>query len=130
MSRLVCWVCLLVISSLSVGCAATHKPSRPALINHIVLFMLENADTADELIADCDAQLAPLPGIASYFAGKHFDIGRNVAETDYDVCFFAGFMSQPDYEADLDHPTHLKLVTKWRPRLQWMRIYDTIDRTR
>jgi len=33
--------------------------------------------------------------------------------------------------ADCDeHPTHIRIESKWRPRLQWMRVHDTIDRTR
>ena len=33
--------------------------------------------------------------------------------------------------ADCDeHLAHIRMASKWRPRLQWMRVHDTIDWTR
>ena len=130
MGRLPHWICLLAVSWLLIGCDAIPKPSRPALINHVVFFKLKSPATADELIADCDEHLTLVPGVASYYSGKHFDVrGANV-ESDYDVAVYLGFMSQEDYEDYLVHPTHIRLRGKWQPRLQWHRAYDTIDRTR
>ena len=130
MSRISRWICLLFVSSLLIGCDAMPKPSRPALINHVIFFKLKSPATADELIADCDEHLTMIPGVASYYSGKHFDVrGANV-DSDYDVAVYLGFMSQKDYEDYLEHPTHIRLQGKWQPRLQWRRAYDTIDRTR
>ena len=71
-----------------------------------------------------------VPGVASYYSGKHFRVrGANV-DDDYDVAVYLGFMSEKDYEDYLAHPTHIRLQGKWQPRLQWQRAYDTIDRTR
>ncbi len=130
MSRFLRWMCVLFVSPLLIGCDTMPKPSRPALINHVVFFKLKSPATADELIADCDEHLTMIPGVASYYSGKHFDVrGANV-DSDYDVALYLGFMSQKDYEDYLAHPTHIRLQGKWQPRLQWQRAYDTIDRTR
>lgn len=130
MSRISRWICLLFVSSLLIGCDTMPKPSRPALINHVIFFKLKSPATADELIADCDKHLTMIPGVASYYSGKHFAVrGANV-DSDYDVAVYLGFMSQKDYEDYLAHPTHIRLQGKWQPRLQWQRAYDTIDRTR
>ena len=129
MSRRICGFPLVVC--VLIGCAATPAvPPRPALINHVVFFKLKSPATADELIADCDEHVALLPGIVSYYSGKHFDVGRETVDSDYDVALYLGFMSQDDYEDYLEHPTHIRMESKWRPRLQWMRVHDTIDRTR
>ena len=100
------------------------------MVSHVVLFKHKSPVTADELIADCDEYLALIPGIVSYYSGKHFAVGRDIVDTDYDVALCLGFMSQDDYEDYLEHPTHIRIESKWRPRLQWMRVHDTIDRTR
>ena len=78
----------------------------------------------------CDEHLARIPGIVSYYSGKHFDVGRETVDSEYDVALYLGFMSKDDYEDYLEHPTHIRMESKWRPRLQWMRVHDTIDRTR
>ena len=124
------WTCLLFVSSLLIGCDAMPRPARPALINHVVFFKLKSPATAEELIADCDEHLAMIPGIVSYYSGKHFDVrGANV-DSEYDVALYLGFMNKDDYEDYLEHPTHIRIESKWRPRLQWRRVHDTIDRTR
>ncbi len=129
MTRLTCGL-LLVVCAL-IGCAATPAvPPRPALINHVVFFKLKSPTKANELIADCDEHLAMIPGVVSYYSGKHFDVGRETVDSDHDVAVYLGFMSQDDYEDYLEHPTHIRMESKWRPRLQWVRIRDTIDRTR
>ncbi len=124
------WTCLLIVSSVLISCDAMPRPARPALINHVVFFKLKSPATAEELIADCDDHLARIPGVVSYYSGKHFDVrGANV-DSDYDVALYVGFMNKDDYEDYLEHPTHIRIKSKWRPRLQWMRVHDTIDRTR
>ncbi len=130
MSCFLRWICLLIVSSLLISCDAMPKPARPALINHVVFFKLKSPATAEELIADCDEHLAMIPGIVSYYSGRHFDVGRETVDSEYDVALYLGFMSKDDYEDYLEHPTHIRIESKWRPRLQWMRVHDTIDRTR
>ncbi|HRP62922.1 MAG TPA: Dabb family protein [Phycisphaerales bacterium] len=114
------------------GCAATASsqtgaPARPAAINHFVAFKLVNPADADELIADCDAHLRTIPGVVSYFAGRHHETGRASVYREYDVGFFVGFNSDEDYAVYVDHPNHVYVVQKWRPRLEWLRVYDVWD---
>ena len=124
MSGLRITLCILLFASLS-ACATT-TPS-PASINHVVFFKLKNPADADALISDCDQRLAPIPGVTSCFVGTHHDIGRGAIDSDYDVAFYVGFASEADYRAYLDHPEHIALVQHWRPRWEWIRIYDVKD---
>ncbi len=123
------WICVAVTIWLLGGCSAVRAP-RPGVINHIVIFKLKNPDSIGELLIDCDQQLAKIPGVTSYYAGEHFDIGRKDVDSDYDVVFYAGFKSQKALEEFVAHPVHIRIKSKWEPRLQWMRIYDTIHRER
>ena len=120
---------LLVTSALVLASCATKPtyPPRPAYINHVVLFKLQDPADAAELIDDCDTKLATIPGVASYFCGTHYDMGRANIDSDYDVGFYVGFDSRADYQAYVDHPDHVAVVQKWRPRWEWIRIYDVAD---
>lgn len=121
------WMALVTI--VLGGCAAEKMPPRPARINHLAFFKLQNPSDAPELIADCDRMLARIPGVVSYYAGRHLDAGRSNIDGDYDVGFYVGFDSEADYAAYVKHPDHLAAVNKWKPRWQWIRIHDVIDQT-
>lgn len=120
---------VLIALIVALGCAATPNtlPPRPAKINHFVVFNLHDPAQTDELIHDCDTLLGTIPGVVSYFAGRHHDVGRGTVFGDYDVGFFVGFNSDEDYEIYVDHPNHIAVVEKWRPRMEWMRVYDVYD---
>lgn len=125
-------VLLFLVALACSGCAATASsqagaPARPAAINHFVAFKLVNPADADELIADCDAYLRTIPGVVSYFAGRHHETGRASVYRAYDVGFFVGFNSDEDYAVYVDHPNHVQVVRKWQPRLEWLRVYDIWD---
>ena len=42
--------------------------------------------------------------------------GSDAVDSDYDVGFYVGFDTDEAYKAYLDHPRHLDLVKKWKPR--------------
>ena len=109
-----------------IGCSPSRRTAR---INHVVFFKLKAAQDVDALIQDCDRDLSSIPGVASYFCGQHGDFGRPMVDSDYDVGFYVGFDSDEAYEAYLEHPNHVDLVTKWKPRWSWIRIYDVLDDT-
>jgi hypothetical protein len=112
----------------AVAAVSPDMPPRPAVINHFVEFKLHDPADADELIADCDRYLARIPGVVSYFAGRHHDIGRgDRVYSDYHVGFFVGFNSDEDYRVYVDHPDHVMIVQKWLPRLARLRVYDVWD---
>ncbi|MCL4742074.1 MAG: Dabb family protein [Phycisphaerales bacterium] len=108
---------------------AARLPPRPAVINHVVFFKLKDGADADRLVDDCDRRLARIPGITSYFCGKHVDTGRPTVETDYDVAFYVGFDTLKDYAAYVDHPLHVAVVAEWRSRFEWIKVYDVHDET-
>jgi len=130
--RTIALAALLTGSILLTGCASTSTdlPPRPALINHPVFFTLKNPADAQELIDDCNRILARIPGIVSYYCGRHFDTGRPTVDGDYTVGLFVGFDSAEDYEAYVVHPDHVRLVQKWRPRTEILRVHDILDESR
>lgn len=100
---------------------------RPATINHIVFFKLNHPEMAGDLIADCDENLASIPGVASYFCGQHIDTGRDTVDDNYDVGVYIGFNSEEDYQSYLEHPDHVALVEEWLPTLEWIQVRDVYD---
>ena len=123
-----CIAFLITPLLLLVGCQAQHA-ARPALINHPVFFELNNPDDAPELIADCDAMVAEVSEVISYYAGAHFETGRANVKTDYDVGFYVGFSSAEDYQTYVQHEAHQALVRKWGPRCVRIDVYDVLDET-
>lgn len=110
-------------------CCIDHDATRrqPALINHVVFFKLKDPGTAAELIADCDAKMSLIPGVVRYFCGRHLDTGRSTVDSNYDVGFYVAFDSLDVYRAYVEHPDHKALVDKWKPRWEWIKIYDVQD---
>tara|TARA_Y100001933_G_C18730579_1_gene451492 strand:+ start:253 stop:669 length:417 start_codon:yes stop_codon:yes gene_type:complete len=102
-------------------------PTRPARISHIVFFKLEDPSQRDALLADCDRLLPAIPGVVSYAAGRHLDVGRNTVDGDYDLGLYIGFETERDYAVYVDHPNHTELVGSWRDRLAWLRVHDVLD---
>ncbi len=123
------WLLVLATGLLS-ACAATPSgPRRPARINHLAFFKLQHPADADELIHDCDTMLATIPGVVSYYAGRHLEAGRATVDADYDVGFYVGFESEATYLQYVEHPAHLEVVKKWRQRWLWIRVHDVLDKT-
>jgi len=107
------------------GCASA--PARPGLISHPVLVTLRDGSDAAELIADCDRLLATIPVVRSYACGPVYDAGRGTVDLSFDVGIYVAFGSEQDYEAYVEHPNHVELVEKWRPRAESLRVHDFID---
>ena len=112
----------------SSGCQGWTS-NRPAAINHVVFFTLNDSSRAAELIADCDRRIAGIPGVESYFCGRHVDTGRESVDSNYDVGFYVGFDSFEDYARYVEHPEHKALVEDWQPHLREMLVRDVYDVT-
>ena len=122
--------CLVLVVVLLPACATTpSNPPRPARINHVVFFKLQDPSDAAELINDCDAKLASIPGVVAYFAGPHLDTGRSTVDSDYDIGLYVGFMTEAAYRGYVEHPSHLEVVAKWKPSLERLLVRDIIDET-
>jgi len=121
----------LFLAATLTGCASTQSGSaeRVAVINHVVFFKLKDPAQAEALIADCDANLATISSVTRYYCGTHIDTGRDTIISDYDVGAFVGFDSTDEYAAYVEHPNHIALVDKWRPQLEWLKVYDVHDPT-
>ena len=106
------------------GCGTANPPR----IHHVVLFKLGDPGAVPEFIAESDAMLADIPGVQSYFSGTPLDTSRDApVDLNFDVFFSFGFGSVEDYKAYLNHPRHVELITRWRPRLEWIRVHDAIE---
>ena len=102
---------------------------RPARSSHAVLLKLEDPSERAALLADCDAMLPGIPGVSSYAAGRHLDVGRPTVDGDYDIGLYIGFETEADYAGYVDHPDHVAFVEAWKPRLAWIRVHDVLDET-
>ena len=95
----------------------------------MVFFKLNDPADADELIADCDTELATIPSVVSYYAGRHIELERANVDSNYDVGLYLGFMSVEAYDRYLKHGNHENIVNKWGSRLESIRIHDVLDET-
>jgi hypothetical protein len=74
--------------------------------------------------------LGTIPGVVSYFAGRHLDTGRGERiDSNYDVAFYVGFQTQADYARYVEHPRHKAMLQKWQPRWESIRVLDVLDAT-
>ena len=106
-----------------------HRSGEAGSHQSPAFFKLKNPADADELVRDCDRKLATIRGVVSYYAGKHLDVGRATVDGDYDVGLYVGFMTEADYAEYVEHPAHIEVVRKWRPRWRWIRVHDVLDIT-
>jgi hypothetical protein len=121
------WPACLVLCLLTACASTAPAPTRAARVNHVVFFELNDTSDAGELIRDCNSMLITVPGIMSSYAGPPLATERQGVDASYDVGFSVSFMTEADYQTYLDHPAHLEIVKKWRPRLRRLRIYDVAN---
>lgn len=114
--------------ALLAGCGGGQS-LRPARISHIVLMKLEDPSMRDDLLADCDRLLSAIPGVVSYAAGRHLDVGRDSVDGNYDVGMYIGFETEAAYAGYVEHSKHKDFVETWRPELEWLRVHDILDET-
>ena len=114
--------------ALLAGCGGGQS-LRPARISHIVLMKLEDPSMRDDLLADCDRLLSAIPGVVSYAAGRHLDVGRDSVDGKYDVGMYIGFETEAAYAGYVEHSNHKELVETWGPQLEWLRVHDVLDET-
>jgi hypothetical protein len=105
--------------------------SSPAVVHHPVFFTLHDPADRAALIADCDELLPVIPGVTAYACGVHFETGRPVVDSNYDVGLYIAFDSSESYASYVVHPNHVLLIERWMPRVKSLRVYDiTSDRAR
>ena len=119
---------ILILLMVLPSCASGRQnPPRPAVINHVVFFKLIEVEDVELLQVECDRDIASIPGVVSYWCGRHGDFGRSTVDGEYDLGLYVGFNSASDYAAYVDHPNHVALVKKWKPRFEWIRVHDIVD---
>ena len=118
---------LLAVVCLS-ACGPRRAPS-PARINHIVFVSLNDRDDYKEILIDSDALLSTIPSVKTYSAGPHMGTGRDTIIDDYDLAIVLGFDTREELAAYVAHEQHVRYVTKWKPRLSSLRVYDMLDQS-
>ena len=121
-------ILLLTMTVATAGCANRSQPLDPGLINHVVLFNLQEKADIPELERDCAEFIRQIPTVAVYACGGHYDTGREIVDGSYDVGLFVSFRTPEDYQAYLADPMHVELVEKWKSRWSEITIYDIENR--
>lgn len=107
--------------------AAEHSPTATARINHLVFFDLHDGTDEAAFIKDCRVLLTEIPGVTGFFCGRHFETGRDIVVSDYDVALYVGLDSAEAYSGYLSHPNHLALLERWGASLASYSVYDVED---
>lgn len=134
MRHLVFLSALAALVSILWGCAASRAtdPFAPSPganaseIRHIVLVSLVQPSDADELIAEMDRLLQPIPGITRYWRGSRASNDRPEVTHDYDVGLVIDFADSASYDAYVIDPRHVEIVSAWKPRCTSLRIFDVL----
>lgn len=115
----------LVACAAPPGTAGTSRASAPpTAIRHVVLIELADPSELAALVAECDAKLAAIPEVASYWRGEPVDIGRANVDGNYTLGITVDFDSLDAYGRYLRHPDHEELVKTWKPKWKAARIFD------
>jgi hypothetical protein len=93
-------------------------------IRHLVYFTLENQKEMEELLLDNLEAMAVIPSVADYWCGPAYNTDRPTVVNDFDLVLFVGFKNEKAYRDYLEHPVHLELADKWKPRLTGMATHD------
>ena len=121
----------LLLPLLFIACStAPRAADRPARLSHLVIIKLTDPGQVDALIADCDRNLATIPGVRAYACGRPVDLAGPFADNAFDVGMVMGFDDAASYDAYLEHPQHQYMVDTWGPRFAWMRTHDVMDETK
>jgi hypothetical protein len=117
-------IILVGLVGLSSGCGTNPRPFDPGLINHVVLFKLDDPADIAELERDCDTFLKQIPSVVAYACGGHYDTGREIVDGSYDVGLYVSFKDAEGYQDYLENQDHVTLVEKWKTRWTDITIYD------
>lgn len=93
----------------------------PGPLQHVVLVELADKSEIAAMKADSDRLLPQIPSVRGYVCGAPVDIGRGNVAKDYDLGIVVQFDDVAGYRAYLEHPVHVELVQRWRPK--WRRSY-------
>jgi quinol monooxygenase YgiN len=94
---------------------------------HVVLFWMKPdapAGAAEQVIADCRALIAPVPGLAFFDVGRPAMTPREVVDNSYHVGLLTVFTDQAAHDAYQTHPEHLKFIERNKPNWERVKIYD------
>jgi len=123
------WLVSLALVLSGCGSLAGGTATRLAPVVHLVFIQLHDPGQVDALLADCDRLLPGIPGVVSYAAGRHLDIGRLNIDSDYDLALVVGFEDEDAYQGYVEHPDHVKLVLSWKERFKQLMVRDFGDTT-
>ncbi|HWB21129.1 MAG TPA: Dabb family protein [Phycisphaerales bacterium] len=100
------------------------KQFRTASIQHVVLISLKDPNDAGQMISE-SLPLGSIPAVRSFACGKRVETGRGApVSADYDVGYVFGFDDPAGYDAYVHDARHQALLSKWKPKIAGMRIFD------
>jgi hypothetical protein len=76
------------------------------------------------MVQDMKVAFESIPTLAGWKAGSKVDSGRSQVQTWYTIGVVTEFDSVEDYKAYLEHPRHMALVEKWKPRWKRSEMFD------
>ena len=129
----------LCVGLLAAGCAlaaaaakdtdAKARDPQKATIVHSVYFWLKDTATEQDtkaLIRDSKALLGPLPCVLQLDVGRPLGKARGAVDGSYHVGLVVYFADQAGYDAYVKHPSHLKLVEKYKTLWEKIVVYDFV----
>ena len=92
-----------------------------------MLIKLRDVADTGALLADTQQHLSAVPEVSALYIGRPFPVGRTGVDLDWDVAVIVGFADRGAYEAYLAHPEHIRLISAWKPRFEWIRVHDALE---
>jgi len=93
----------------------------------VVLIKLHDVADTGALLADTRRHLSAVPDVVELYVGQPCAVGRTGVDLDWDVAVIVGFADRGAYEAYLAHPEHIRLISAWKPRFEWIRVHDALE---
>jgi hypothetical protein len=103
------------------GARTVAAARMPGPLQHVVLVELTDKSEIAAMKAESDRLLPQIPSVRGYACGTPVDIGRGNVAKDYDLGIVVQFDDVAGYRDYLEHPIHVELVQRWRPK--WRRSY-------
>ena len=92
-----------------------------------MLIKLRDVGDTRALLDDSRRHLSAIPAVDELYVGQPCSVGRTGVDLDWDVAVIVGFADRGAYEAYLAHPEHIRLISAWKPRFEWIRVHDALE---
>ena len=94
---------------------------------HVVCFWLSPSapeGARQQLAADCNTDLARIPGVRHVWAGRPAMTPRDVVDNSYDVGLCVVLDDAAGHDVYQQHPLHKEFIARNKPHWKRIQIYD------